>query len=247
MIYQFIKNLKAGTSDETNGRHIIASEVARLCDDIREPAVLDVGSGYGKDLLSIRDLLSRPAKLHAIESFPEAIDFLKSRQIDVWATNLERDRLPFPDELFDVVVCNQVLEHLKEIFWCISEMARVTKVGGKLLLGVPNLGSLHNRVLLLVGRQPAAIQVFGPHVRGYTVPGMTDFLERGGILKVRNVIGGNFYPLPPSISRPLSRQLPSLAVSSFYVVERISDGDFLSIFSTSHASELVDTPYYRGR
>ncbi len=32
---------------------------------------------------------------------------------------------------------------------------------------------------------------------GFTVPGLTDFLQRGGILKVDEVIGGNFYPFSP--------------------------------------------------
>lgn len=246
MIYEFFKRLKDGTSDETNGRHIIPVETANACRGIECPRILDVGAGYGADLTSISYLLKRYADLHAIESYPQAIEFLRSKYIQVHPINLECERFPYPDEYFDVVICNQVLEHIKEIFWLVSELVRVTKVRGKIIIGVPNLGSLHNRVLLLFGKQPAAIQVFGPHVRGYTSPGMIDFLERGGFLKVRKVLGANFYPIPRWLSRPLSRQLPSLSVSSFFLVDRVMAGDFLSVFSAAQANELVDTPYFRG-
>jgi hypothetical protein len=127
------------------------------------------------------------------------------------------------------------------------KLTRVKK-GGKIIIGVPNLGSLHNRLALLAGHQPPAIGVFGTHVRGFTVRGLTEFLELGGFLKVSCVLGGNFYPFPASISRKLSRALPGLSVSSFYLVERTEkNGSFLSLFETNLAEKLVDTPYFRGR
>ena len=171
---------------------------------------------------------------------------MQSHGIEVVSVNLERDRLPFPDNEFDIVLCNQVLEHIKELFWMTSELARVCKLEGRLVLGVPNLGSLHNRIALLLGRQPPSIHVFGPHVRGFTADGLCHFLHAGDVLRVERVIGGNFYPFPSSISRPLARWLPGLAVSSFFVVRKIRDANFLAVFETPLAAELVDTPYFRG-
>lgn len=248
-IYDFLKSLKAGTNDETNGRHIIPTELARLNFSTSNPRVLDVGAGYGADMLNARDRLQKEGKaanLFAVESFPSAVSHLSGLGVTVVDVNIERDRLPFEDGFFDAIVCNQVFEHLKEIFWITSEICRVLKPGGSLLLGVPNLGSLHNRLALIAGRQPPAIHVFGPHVRGFTPSGFTEFLEIGGCLKVKRIVGGNFYPFPPSISRPLSRMLPTMSVSSFYIAERIGAASFLKIFDTPSASILVDTPYYRG-
>jgi hypothetical protein len=94
--------------------------------------------------------------------------------------------------------------------------------------------------------QPPAINVVGTHVRGFTIPGLTEFLELGEVLKIQAVAGGNFYPLPPWASRPLSRLLPGLSVSSFYLTERIKAANFLSVLDGDLAAELVDTPYYRG-
>ena len=56
------------------------------------------------------------------------------------------------------MIANQILEHTKEVFWIWHEIARVLAPQGQLILGVPNLASAHNRLLLLLGRQPTRDQ-----------------------------------------------------------------------------------------
>jgi len=249
-IYEKLRSLKSGTNDETNGRHIIPGLASSLVTGNSHPRILDIGAGHGVDLANILLELSRTGnapEISAIETFPVAIDKLKSLGVSVHSIDIEREPLPFKDAHFDIVLCNQVLEHTKEIFWIVSELTRVTKKRGKIIIGVPNLGSLHNRLALLAGYQPPAIGVLGTHVRGFTIPGLTEFLETGGFLKVSRVIGGNFYPFPPMFSRLLAKLLPSFSVSSFYLVERAElAGSFLSVFKTPIADALVDTPYFTG-
>lgn len=244
-IYEYLRQLKENTGDETNGRHIVPPLVVELCGNNHAPSLLDVGAGYGKDLLAVKERLPG-ASMAAVEGYPGAVAFLRESGVEVTSINLEREPLPFPDGTFDVVVCNQVIEHVKELFWLVSELTRVCKLGGRLMIGVPNLGSLHNRVALLFGRQPPAIHVFGPHVRGFTNAGLRDFLQAGGVLRVERVLGGNFYPFPPAISRALAKWFPGLAVSSFFVVVKVSNTSFLDVLDSPRSSELVDTPYYRG-
>jgi SAM-dependent methyltransferase len=245
-LYRLLKLLKSGTEDETNGRHIIQAEVCRAIKG-DAPRILDVGAGYGFDLLKIaRNTEPRSPQLYAVECFPSAIDALRKVNIAVSNLDIEHERLPFESGYFDVVICNQVLEHTKEIFWVVAELARVLKPDGTLILGVPNLGSLHNRVALLFWHQPPAVAVFGAHVRGFTIAGLSDFLERSNVLKIKTVMGGNFYPFPPKMSRPLCRLFPGFSVSSFYIIQRVGAGNFLDIFGTPEGAILVDTPYFRG-
>ena len=56
----------------------------------------------------------------------------------------ERDVLPYKDEMFDLVICNQVLEHLKNYRKVIDDIIRVTRKGGYMIFGIPNLAHLIN-------------------------------------------------------------------------------------------------------
>jgi SAM-dependent methyltransferase len=51
--------------------------------------------------------------------------------------------LPFPGNLFDCVVCCEVLEHLHDPFLCTSEILRVLKPEGVLLLSTPFMFPIH--------------------------------------------------------------------------------------------------------
>ena len=164
-------------------------------------AVLDIGAGRGHDLLAAR-ALEPHASLYAIECFEPNVDHLRSANIQTYNINIERDQIPLSSESIDVVVSNQTFEHLKEVFWVLHEASRVLKVGGHLLIGVPNLASLHNRFLLLIGRQPTSIQNKFAHIRGYTRGDFVSLINcfpSGYRLQIWK--GSNFYPLPAALAR----------------------------------------------
>lgn len=52
---------------------------------------------------------------------------------------------PFPDQYFDGVICNQVLEHVFTPDLFLTEIERVLKPGGKLLLTVPFVWDEHEQ------------------------------------------------------------------------------------------------------
>src|SRR5205823_11009821 len=133
----------------------------------RPPGLLDIGCWDGASTARYGESLGAAA-LAGIEVFDGPARVAEERGIDVARRDLERETFPWPDAAFDVVVANQVFEHLKNIWLPLSEAYRVLKAGGHLVVSVPNLASLHNRVLLAFGRQPTSIHTLGPHVRGYT-------------------------------------------------------------------------------
>ena len=49
--------------------------------------------------------------------------------------------LPFQDEAFDVVCSNELIEHLPDVETALSEMIRVTRKGGRIIICGPNLCS----------------------------------------------------------------------------------------------------------
>lgn len=67
----------------------------------------------------------------------------------------ERDRFSYEDEYFSTVLCCELLEHLKEDpMHMMSEINRILKPGGHLVLTTPNIGSLRAIGAILEGYHP---------------------------------------------------------------------------------------------
>ena len=141
--------LKTVSFEETYGRHILRKVITNL--DIRR--ALDIGSGEGHDLAMLRKHFPK-ASLSAIDH--KDIHFEKLTNFDVanFRLNIEKDKLPFADGELDFVIANQVLEHIKELFWINHEVFRVLKPGGFFFIGVPNVLAFHNRILGNFGFHP---------------------------------------------------------------------------------------------
>jgi len=238
-----LAKMKSGTEELNYGREIIAGMARRHAGDpgAETLRVLDLGLGSGADLENIRAAMGgRTIEPFGVDSYEPNVHAGRDRGVEVVSLDLERDRLPFADASLDLVVANQVLEHAKEIFWIVSETARVLKRDGALLVGVPNLASLHARVMLGLGMQPSPIDVLGPHVRGFAKGGFKSFIEEGGFFEVVEVKGANFYPFPGFLARPLARALPGFSVSLFFRCQRTAkDGRFIEVLDR----KFFETPF----
>lgn len=108
--------------------------------------VLDVGCGYGGASIAfaldgahvtgidLSHTYMAGARIRAAEYEVASIVFAES----------VLEALPFPRGAFDVVICSDVLEHVKDQRACIREMARVLAPHGIAYLSFPNLLSLDN-------------------------------------------------------------------------------------------------------
>lgn len=203
----------------------VSDEIERLLGGVagerREPTLLDVGCWDGG--LSRRCGAALGAQqILGVEVYEGPAAEAEESGMEVARIDLEAERLPWPDASVDVVVCNQVLEHLKNVWLPMTEMHRVLRPGGHAVLSVPNLASLHNRVLLAMGRQPTSIRVFGPHVRGYAFREFRDFVAQGGAYEVEQARTAGFYPLPARLSPPLSRLWPSAGHTTIVLARKTS-------------------------
>lgn len=245
---KFLLKLKAGTEELNYGRDVLAKYVLEIAAGKSQLRILDIGLGTAKDLVNIRQrcLEAYPdlkLDLYGFECYPPYIEEARKQGIQVFPGNVEREKFPFENEFFDVVVANQIVEHTKDVFWIYSEISRVLKPHGYVLTGVPNLASLHNRVALLFGLQPTAIEVLGPHVRGFTAPSFIQFIETDGFFVNHAVKGSNFYPFRPAVSRILSRLFPLMSVGLFFKTERTSKpGLFIEVLK----SRFFETAYFAG-
>ena len=119
---------------------------------------------------------------------------IRDLDLDIRKSNFEIETLPFEDEVFDVVLFNEVFEHLRiDLIFTMSEAHRVLKKGGALLLSTPNMRSLRGLWMLLrhhtschIGHDLFAeydkLRRYGHmgHVREYTAREVTRFVMRIG-------------------------------------------------------------------
>lgn len=113
--------------------------------------ILDAGCGNGR---YTRFLLKHADHDASITGFDLSQRMLKrarrrlhSPRVSLVSADLTR--LPYPDGQFDAIVCGWVLEHLPDPRPGLRELARVLKVGGKLLLLVTEdtfMGSMCSRM-----------------------------------------------------------------------------------------------------
>ena len=223
------------------GRGIVARFVAS-----GDPGMaIDLGPGLGEDMAAVR--AAHPAtRIVGLEAHLPYADGLRSKGFEVIACNIEREAFPFEDGSVDLIVANQVFEHVKEVHWILHECARVLRVGGSLVIGVPNLASLHNRLLLVIGRQPTSLANWSAHVRGYTRVDLIATLDKGfpeGFRLVESA-GANFYPLPGPLARIAARAWPGAAWGFFGRFQKLRpyDGSYLRW----PMSQLLETNFYLG-
>jgi len=130
--------------------------------------MFDVGSGNGERTIRIAAYFNiQPFNIHGLDNDNKRLIESHKRFI-ASKVDLEKGALPYKNEMFDLVICNQVLEHLKNFKEIINEIIRVTVKEGYIVIGIPNLAHLINRIYLLFGIQPMCIHLNSHHVRGYT-------------------------------------------------------------------------------
>jgi SAM-dependent methyltransferase len=90
-------------------------------------------------------------------------------EIDLF--DAERDAYPYADGSFAAVVCCELLEHLSsDPMYLLSEVNRILRPGGHLILSTPNISALRSVAAVLMGNHPGLYQQFMKPRQGFTDP-----------------------------------------------------------------------------
>lgn len=118
-------------------------------------AVLDVGCGTGTLAILARRKLGAAGSVTGIDPAPEMIARARSKAARAGLTiqfdTALAEALPFPNAQFDVVLCTVMLHHVRRAVRpaVLSEIRRVLKPGGRVLLADFVFGRRHSLVGIL--------------------------------------------------------------------------------------------------
>jgi 2-polyprenyl-3-methyl-5-hydroxy-6-metoxy-1,4-benzoquinol methylase len=148
------------------------------------PQILDLGCGQGHITEKMRQAIkcaefsgldySISAIEYAHEKFP-VIDFAVGDATDS----------PYAKEFFDVVVCNNLWEHVPDPVFLLRGIKRILKPGGYLIISTPSRYRVNNLVRVLRGKPVDFLSRY--HVTEYTVGQVVEQLAYGGF-KVRRIL-----------------------------------------------------------
>jgi SAM-dependent methyltransferase len=179
--------------------------------------LLHIQARKGLQTLLFRDQFTSPERPviydQEDERDPAVISETDFVQIDV-----ETATFPAADGHFDLVIWNRELVTVKNVGPALREVHRVLRPEGMLLVAVPNLAALHNRLLLLAGRQPSTLHIDnGDHIRGFVIPSMTRFLERDLGFQVLGITGVGLAPITGAV---LPGALRGLSHSAIWILRK---------------------------
>jgi SAM-dependent methyltransferase len=197
--------------------------------DLAGKRIVDLGLSRG--LLLERFRRYPGVELRGIEIDPAESALARSRDLEpvahivnVFEGNRMVASLPFADESADVVLAGEILEHVVDTDSFLTEIRRVLVRGGALVLSTPNILWWKQRLQLLAGRYPDALDYrsrygddFG-HVRAFTPAVVRQLLYETGYAEIR-IVGKRLGSIgsvarSTAIARALDRaadRLPTLA------------------------------------
>lgn len=194
--------------------------------------LLDVGCDNGEWTMKLAQKMKiGRGRIFGIDVVKERYNAAIKKGIIVKEVDLN-NKFPFKDEEFDLVHANQVIEHLWSLDNFVSEIKRVLKKNGYVIICTENLSSWHNIVAVLLGFQPfsltnissvgaignpfALTAVKGPtfdswkHTRVLTYYGLKEIFRKHGFV-IEESFGFGYFPFPSIIARFLARLDPTHA------------------------------------
>ena len=161
--------------------------------------ILDVGCGLGA---YVKRLRAFSPDVYGVDIDPDKVAQAQKELEHISVAPAEE--LPFPTGFFDVILLHEVLEHVSDDRRAVREAYRVAKVGGRLVIFVPNRlyafethgvywhGVYHFGNVPLVNYLPNSLRTrLAPHVRAYTARGLRRLFDG---LPCRTVVHTQIYP-----------------------------------------------------
>lgn len=159
--------------------------------DIEKPRMLDIGCSVG---CTVEAALQRNWRAGGVDVSEDAVMFCREQGLDCQLIGV--DKLPFPDESFDLVTSWHVIEHVADVRETLAEWRRVLRPGGMLVMETPDADCLKVRLKGAKYRRFWAPE----HTYTFTYSNLKPFVEQADMEIVRRPMLGRLSDLGPSMA-----------------------------------------------
>jgi SAM-dependent methyltransferase len=187
-------NAKAFAELDTDLNNSRMRKVLQLISEEPVGRLLDIGCGKG-EFGSF--LITKGWKVSGIDLESRQVSSAYEKGIDARIQDVTLG-FPFAHEAFDCVFAGEIIEHLVDTDFFLSEIRRVLRPNGCVVLTTPNLASFENRLRLLLGLYPIWVDyrlVGVGHIRAYTPKVLKQQLAMHGLAPEKHK--GNWVPFIP--------------------------------------------------
>ncbi|MBU1132073.1 class I SAM-dependent methyltransferase [Patescibacteria group bacterium] len=190
--------------------------IFHLLENNSDAKFLDLGCDDGVLTMKLADKIGTK-NVYGAETVDARIKLSEQNGVKIKKINLN-EKFDFPDDFFDVVHANQVIEHIYNSDNFLSEIHRVIKPKGFAIISTENASSWCNIFASVVGWQIFSLTNFSgkkmgignpfslhrddkleleswQHVRIYNIRGLKEYFEAFGF-QVENIKGAGYFPFP---------------------------------------------------
>jgi len=159
--------------------------------------ILELGCGTGNTLIELK----KCGKAKYIVGI-DVLDVGQSEKLDkFFPVDIENEEIYFPDNFFDIIICADVLEHLKNPWFVLKKLKKYLKTDGFIIASLPNIRefkTLYNIVIRGDFKYENAGVLDKTHLR---------FFCKKNIISLFSLTGYEIISISPYFSASLKRKL----------------------------------------
>ncbi len=171
--------------------------------------ILDVGCG---NCYMLFRLIDKYTELYGIDIAPSRLEEARKTVAQKYSDlpnrfyfyegNLDK-RMDFDSDFFDTIICIATLEHVYDVYLLIKEIHRILKPGGHVIVEVPNIAYLKNRIKLALGFLPVTSSPYnweeigwdGGHIHYFTLKKLCELFKSQGFKIIKKTGSGFLAPI----------------------------------------------------
>ena len=236
-----IKELSENVYEKNDG--LMTDRMMIAVNEVRDgDKVLEVGVGWGELAQNIAKY--KKVSLFAVDVSESALNKIKEYVTQGQVADVSSEKLKFQDNQFDIVICLETFEHLKNPYYALTEIQRVLKPKGKLIISIPNY--LGGHLMIYPGLiTPKSFRLF-LRQNGFKI---SKFLMWGPVLNKDNIGKLIDSKLKNKVSSLFCLRLIQIAVRFAQIITKwlclkVTALYWCYTFVCKNRKDLVDKPFW---